>query len=249
MQRRFARRSHRSGVIDVFAHVRAVIDAGDHQVGLLREQFVQRHNHRVGRSSFHRPVPFFFAMHHDRPPQRQRLRRAALFCKRRNNAYRRKILQRRLQRAQSFRAVPIVICEENIRHLGDCDLFFPAPPGFASLGPDSRLPPDLVHSFGSQTRGAGSHARNDGDEQKEGRKSTFVQPTRSKNSDVKNPLQTRTEGFLSALIPRQAFRERSESVWQARLARMNWSGRPDLNRGPHAPQACALPDCATPRQE
>src|SRR5271157_5276435 len=26
-----------------------------------------------------------------------------------------------------------------------------------------------------------------------------------------------------------------------------WSGRPDLNRGPHAPQACALPDCATPR--
>ena len=27
-----------------------------------------------------------------------------------------------------------------------------------------------------------------------------------------------------------------------------WSGRPDLNRGPHAPQACALPDCATPRQ-
>ncbi len=27
-----------------------------------------------------------------------------------------------------------------------------------------------------------------------------------------------------------------------------WSGRPDLNRGPHAPQACALPDCATPRR-
>src|SRR5215471_1280633 len=27
----------------------------------------------------------------------------------------------------------------------------------------------------------------------------------------------------------------------------SWSGRPDLNRGPHAPQACALPGCATPR--
>src|SRR5262245_13314772 len=27
-----------------------------------------------------------------------------------------------------------------------------------------------------------------------------------------------------------------------------WSGRPDLNRGPHAPQACALPGCATPRR-
>jgi hypothetical protein len=27
----------------------------------------------------------------------------------------------------------------------------------------------------------------------------------------------------------------------------DWSGRPDLNRRPHAPQACALPGCATPR--
>src|SRR5215467_8680411 len=28
-----------------------------------------------------------------------------------------------------------------------------------------------------------------------------------------------------------------------------WSGRPDLNRGPPAPKAGALPGCATPRQE
>src|SRR6266403_5823573 len=33
-----------------------------------------------------------------------------------------------------------------------------------------------------------------------------------------------------------------------RLQKKKWSGRPDLNRGPHAPQACALPGCATPRQ-
>lgn len=26
-----------------------------------------------------------------------------------------------------------------------------------------------------------------------------------------------------------------------------WSGLPDLNRWPHAPQACALPSCAKPR--
>lgn len=26
-----------------------------------------------------------------------------------------------------------------------------------------------------------------------------------------------------------------------------WSGRADLNRRPHAPQACALPGCATSR--
>ena len=25
------------------------------------------------------------------------------------------------------------------------------------------------------------------------------------------------------------------------------SGRPDLNRGPHRPERCALPSCATPR--
>src|SRR5215831_11094839 len=28
-----------------------------------------------------------------------------------------------------------------------------------------------------------------------------------------------------------------------------WSGWPDLNRRPHAPQACALPGCATPRPQ
>jgi hypothetical protein len=28
-----------------------------------------------------------------------------------------------------------------------------------------------------------------------------------------------------------------------------WSGWPDLNRRPHAPQACALPVCATPRRK
>jgi hypothetical protein len=30
---------------------------------------------------------------------------------------------------------------------------------------------------------------------------------------------------------------------------MFWSGRPDLNRGPPAPKAGALPGCATPRHE
>ncbi len=35
----------------------------------------------------------------------------------------------------------------------------------------------------------------------------------------------------------------------ARLARKEWSGRPDSNRGLPAPKAGALPGCATPRQE
>jgi hypothetical protein len=31
------------------------------------------------------------------------------------------------------------------------------------------------------------------------------------------------------------------------MREMFWSGRPDLNRGPPAPKAGALPGCATPR--
>ena len=31
------------------------------------------------------------------------------------------------------------------------------------------------------------------------------------------------------------------------MRRAKWSGRPDLNRGPSAPKADALPSCATPR--
>src|SRR5437588_10763598 len=38
-----------------------------------------------------------------------------------------------------------------------------------------------------------------------------------------------------------------EIVRLLRLYDFGWSGRPDLNRRPHAPQACALPGCATPR--
>src|SRR3954462_15174811 len=30
-------------------------------------------------------------------------------------------------------------------------------------------------------------------------------------------------------------------------ASVDLSGRPDLNRGPHRPERCALPGCATPR--
>src|SRR5438309_5159322 len=40
-----------------------------------------------------------------------------------------------------------------------------------------------------------------------------------------------------------------EIVRLLRLYDFGWSGRPDLNRRPHAPQACALPGCATPRPD
>jgi len=41
---------------------------------------------------------------------------------------------------------------------------------------------------------------------------------------------------------------RGEQTLTPRKERIyRWSGWPDLNRRPHAPQACALPGCATPR--
>ena len=37
-------------------------------------------------------------------------------------------------------------------------------------------------------------------------------------------------------------------LYAKRSKRKKWSGRLDLNQRPHAPQACALPGCATSRQ-
>ena len=116
MQRRLARRSHRSRVVDVLAHIRAVIDAGDHEVRFFRKQAVQRHNHCIRGSALDRPMPRTFRVHHDRPPQRQRLRRPALLRERRYNAHRSEVFQRLLQRAQPFRAISIVIREKNVCH-------------------------------------------------------------------------------------------------------------------------------------
>src|SRR5215472_17799479 len=43
---------------------------------------------------------------------------------------------------------------------------------------------------------------------------------------------------------------RAELMLTPRKERIyRWSGWPDLNRRPHAPQACALPGCATPRPQ
>ena len=51
--------------------------------------------------------------------------------------------------------------------------------------------------------------------------------------------------FLTKSVLRGA-----RNTWKNRLClTMFWSGRPDLNRGPPAPKAGALPGCATPRHE
>ena len=47
----------------------------------------------------------------------------------------------------------------------------------------------------------------------------------------------------------QRCEETSISRWEygGEKAERDWSGRPDLNRGPLAPHASTLPDCATSR--
>src|SRR6185312_13687526 len=54
-----------------------------------------------------------------------------------------------------------------------------------------------------------------------------------------------TDGDARAIHPAQAYcgpaRGGADPLIQ--------SGRPDLNRGPHRPERCALPGCATPREE
>ena len=49
--------------------------------------------------------------------------------------------------------------------------------------------------------------------------------------------------------PKLPYAKSSVEPCSASLSRIcGWSGRPDLNRGPSAPKADALPSCATPRR-
>src|SRR5580700_6524006 len=52
--------------------------------------------------------------------------------------------------------------------------------------------------------------------------------------------------LLSARIPQRGVNGAFNNL--KKIREMFWSGRPDLNRGPPAPKAGALPGCATPRQ-
>ncbi len=57
-----------------------------------------------------------FVKEDSRLPQRQRLRRSAALQARRHNAHRREVFQRRRQRAQPFRLIPIIVSQKNMRH-------------------------------------------------------------------------------------------------------------------------------------
>ncbi len=109
MQRRFARRAHRSRVVRVFSQVGAKIYSRNYQVRRLRQQFVQRDDHRISRRAVHGPLPLRHVVAHNRLTQRQRLRRATLLVARRNNAYCRESLQLGRECAQALGLYPIIV--------------------------------------------------------------------------------------------------------------------------------------------
>src|SRR5580704_19771157 len=60
-------------------------------------------------------------------------------------------------------------------------------------------------------------------------------------------LVTRIRGFVRLSGMEISARAKHLSKFFKNNKRGRWSGRLDSNQRPHAPQACALPDCATSR--
>ena len=116
MMRRLARRSHRSGIHDVVAQIRAVIDAGDHQVRRLHKQVPQRKNHAIGGSPVEDIVigADFFEI--EWSAERQAVTDSASFLVRRNHHDMRKILQSLFQGLQPFGLDPVIIGKKNNFH-------------------------------------------------------------------------------------------------------------------------------------
>ena len=74
------------------------------------------------------------------------------------------------------------------------------------------------------------------------------------DNDFNQDYEARSRAYLNHWDPELATVEvgsqppTDESSTVELSLTVRWSGRPDLNRGPPAPKAGALPGCATPRQ-
>ena len=84
-QEALGRRRHRARVDRVVAHVRAEIDAGDHEVGKAVEQPRHGEVHAVGRRAVDEQEAAGRAAHRQRPIERQRIRSAAAIGLRRDD--------------------------------------------------------------------------------------------------------------------------------------------------------------------
>jgi len=121
MQRRLSRGPYGSRVIHVLSQIRSEVDPGNYQVRPFRQQLVQRHDHAIRRRPIHRPLPLRHVVANDRLPQRQRLRRSALFLARRHDAHGRESLQYLSERPQTLCLNTVVVCQKNMSH-SPCNL-------------------------------------------------------------------------------------------------------------------------------
>src|SRR5712675_226828 len=117
MQRRLSRSAYRSRVIDVLAKVSAEINPRNNQVGGFGQKPVQRNNNCVRRRTVYGPLPLPHVVANNRLAQSKRLRRAALFSAGSHDADRRKSFEPRSESLQSRGVNPIVVGQQNMRHL------------------------------------------------------------------------------------------------------------------------------------
>src|SRR5207247_3389597 len=57
---------------------------------------------------------------------------------------------------------------------------------------------------------------------------------------------------MGYILPKNAASIKPRAVqplWKSSISNTKWSGARDLNPGPHGPEPCALPNCASPRLE
>lgn len=113
MQSGLTRGSHGAGVVDIFAEIRAVIDSGDDEVGLVREELVERDDNAIGGRAVHGPVALGYGLTHDGLAESERLRRAAALGAWRHDADFGEIRESFRERTESRRVVAVIVREQN----------------------------------------------------------------------------------------------------------------------------------------
>src|ERR1700733_2151031 len=107
--------SYGTGVINVFAHVTAAVDAGDDQVGFLFKQGVKSENHGVGRRAFDGVFVLGNLIAVNGLAQGERLRGSAAFVRRRDNGNLGDGLHGFDERAETGGVYAVVIRDEDMR--------------------------------------------------------------------------------------------------------------------------------------
>ena len=117
-QRSLERGGDRARVRHVIAEVRAEIDAGDDEIGPgILHQLEDGQVHAVGRRTVDDPLVGLDLQQPERPVQRQRVRSGALLAVGRDDDDIAHLAAGRRQLAQTFAVNPVVVGDQNARHL------------------------------------------------------------------------------------------------------------------------------------